>query len=238
MAEVLLVERSDEIALVTLNRPEKRNALSIELRLEMAEAFERIGGDDGIACVVLTGSGSAFCAGMDRDQFGGDRANRERLAQSSFAAFDAVGRCPKPIIAAVNGPAVAGGFALALFCDLRVASESARFGFPELPIGIPPAYAAARATLDAGLARELCLTARLLDAGEALRRGVVASVHSEGELVSSALELARSIAALPRGAVLETKRRIVLERDTVWGPLFEREQEAFKAALLGERGSA
>jgi enoyl-CoA hydratase/carnithine racemase len=231
----LLLERHGAVVVVTLNRPEKRNALSIELRLEMAETFERIGVDDAIACAVLTGAGSAFCSGMDRNQFGGDRANREQLAQSSFAAFDAVGRCPKPIVAAVNGAAIAGGFALALFCDLRVASPSARFGFPELPIGIPPAYAAARATLDGALARELCLTGRLLDADEAQRRGVVASVHPEDELVSSALELARSIAALPRGAVLETKRRIVLERDTVWGPLFEREQEAFKAALLGEQ---
>jgi enoyl-CoA hydratase/carnithine racemase len=236
MSSLLLVEPHDSVVLVTLNRPEKRNALSIELRLQMAETFERIGSDDGIACVVLTGAGSAFCSGMDRNQFGGDRANRERLAQSSFAAFDAVGRCLKPIVAAVNGAAIAGGFALALFCDLRVASESARFGFPELPIGIPPAYAAARATLDGALARELCLTGRLLDAGEAQRRGVVASVHPEGELLSSALELAHSIAALPRGAVLETKRRILLERDTVWRPLFEREEEAFKAALLGDGG--
>ena len=231
----LLLERHDSVALVTLNRPEKRNALSIELRLEMAETFERVGDDEDIGCVVLTGAGSAFCSGMDRNQFGGDRANRERLAHSSFAAFDAVGRCPKPIVAAVNGPAIAGGFALALFCDLRDASQSARFGFPELPAGIPPAYAAARATLDGALARELCLTGRLLDAEEAQRRGVVASVHSDGELVTAALDLARSIAALPREAVLETKRRILLERDTVWGPLFAREQEAFKAALLGDR---
>jgi enoyl-CoA hydratase len=232
----LLIERHDAVALLTLNRPEKRNALSIELRLEMAAAFERIGADDEIGCVVLTGAGSAFCSGMDRNQFGGDRENRERLAESSFAAFDAVGRCPKPIVAAVNGPAIAGGFALALFCDLRLASETARLGFPELPAGIPPAYAAARATLDGALARELCLTGRLLDAEEAQRRGVVASVHPEGELVSAALEVARSIAELPRGAVLETKRRILLERDTVWGPLFAREQEAFEAALLGEQG--
>jgi enoyl-CoA hydratase/carnithine racemase len=232
----LLLERHDAVALVTLNRPEKRNALSIELRFELAQTFEQLGADDGIGCVVLTGAGSAFCSGMDVTQFGGDRAHRKRLAESSFAAFDAVGRCPKPVVAAVNGPAIAGGFALALFCDLRVASDSARFGFPELPAGIPPAYAAARATLDGALARELCLTGRVLDADEAERRGVVASVRPEGELVASAFDLARSIAALPRGAVLETKRRIVLERDTVWGPLFEREQEAFRAALLGEPG--
>jgi enoyl-CoA hydratase/carnithine racemase len=230
----LLVEREGATVLVTLNRPEKRNALSIELRLEMAAAFEPFGDDDGVACVVLTGAGTAFCSGMDTTQFGGDAENRRRLAESSFAAFDAVGRCPKPVIAAVNGPAIAGGFALSLLCDLRIASETARFGFPELPAGIPPAYAAARATLDAGLARELCLTGRVLEAEEALRRGVVAAVHPGDELVPRALELAASVAAAPRTAVQETKRRILLEREQVWGPLFEREQQAFRAALLGE----
>ncbi len=200
--------------------------------MELAAAFEEIGSDDGIACVVLTGAGTAFCSGMDVKQFGGDAENRRRLAESSFAAFNGVGRCPKPVIAAVNGPAIAGGFALALLCDMRVAAESARFGFPELPAGIPPAYAAARAALDAGLARELCLTGRMLDAGEALARGVVNAVHPDAELLPRALELAASVAALPRGAVLETKRRILIEREQVWGPLFEREEEALKEALL------
>jgi enoyl-CoA hydratase len=230
----LLVERNGDVALVTLNRPEKRNALSIELRLEIADAFDEIVADKSVACAVLTGAGTAFCSGMDRTQFGGDRRNRERLAESSFAAFNAVGSCPKPVVAAVNGPAVAGGFALALLCDLRVASESARLGFPELPAGIPPAYAAARAALGAGLARELCLTGRMLDADEALRRGVVSDVHPEGELLHKALELAGAIAALPRAAVLETKRRVLLERETVWRPLFEREEQAFRDAVLGE----
>jgi len=232
----LLLERRGDVELVTLNRPEKRNALSIELRLELAAAFERIAEDDELGCVVLTGAGTAFCSGMDTTQFGGDAENKRRLAESSFAAFDAVGRCPKPIVAAVNGPAIAGGFALTLYCDLRLASVDARLGFPELPAGIPPAYAAARATLDAGLARELCLTGRLLDADEALLRGVVSAVHPAADLVSRALDLAASVAALPRAAVLETKRRILLEREQVWGPLFEREEQAFRAALLGEPG--
>jgi enoyl-CoA hydratase/carnithine racemase len=198
----------------------------------MADAFERIGADDGAACVVLTGAGTAFCSGMDVKQFGGDSENRRRLAESSFAAFNGVGRCPKPVIAAVNGPAIAGGFALALLCDLRLASETARFGFPELPAGIPPAYAAARAALGAALARELCLTGRMLDADEALRRGVVNAVHEGGELMARARELAKSVAGLPRSAVLETKRRILIEREQIWGPLFEREEQALREALL------
>jgi enoyl-CoA hydratase/carnithine racemase len=232
MASDLIVERRGDVALVTLNRPQKRNALSIELRLEMAQAFEALAADDGVGCVLLTGAGTAFCSGMDTTQFGGDQENRRLLAESSFAAFGAVGSCPKPVVAAVNGPAIAGGFALSLLCDIRIAADTARMGFPELPAGIPPAYAAARSALAPGLARELCLTGRVLDAHEALDRGVVSALHSAEHLPAAGLELAESIAALPRTATLETKRRILIERETTWRPLFEREQQALREALL------
>jgi 3-hydroxypropionyl-coenzyme A dehydratase len=230
---LLLVERFDSVALVTLNRPEKRNALSIDLRFEAAEAFNGLAADDDVACAVLTGAGPAFCSGMDTTQFGGDRRNREQLVQSSTAAFSAVGRFPKPLIAAVNGPAVAGGFALSLMCDMRVAAQSARFGFPELPRGIPPAYGAARAALGPQLARELCLTGRMVESDEALRRGIVLAVHPDGELRDRALELAAQVAAVPAFATLETKRRILIERERIFGPLFEEEERVFSEALLG-----
>ena len=202
----------------------------------MAAALTQLAEDDAVVCLILTGAGSAFCSGMDTGQFGGDADNRRLLVESSAAAFETLGRFPKPIVAAVNGPAVAGGFAVALTCDLRLASDSARFGFPELPAGIPPAYAAARAALDPLLARELCLTGRVIDAEEALRRNVVTAVHPQAELIDRALELAQAIAAAPRFAVLETKRRILIERETVWGALFEHEQQAFQEALLGGAG--
>lgn len=233
MPPLLLLERSERVAVVTLNRPEKRNALSIDLRFEAAAAFNQLAADDGVSCVVLTGAGPAFCSGMDTTQFGGDRRNRERLVESSTAAFGAVGRFPKPLIAAVNGPAVAGGFALSLMCDLRIAAQSARFGFPELPRGIPPAYGAARAALGAQLARELCLTGRMVDAEEALRRGIVIAVHPDAELGERALELASQVAAVPSFATLETKRRILIERERIFGPLFEEEERVFNEALLG-----
>ncbi len=236
MTQPLLVERQGEVALLTLNRPEKRNALSIELRFEVAAALERLAEDEAVVCLILTGAGTVFCSGMDTGQFGGDEENRRLLVESSTAAFDTLGRFPKPIVAAVNGPAVAGGFAVALTCDLRLAADSARFGFPELPAGIPPAYAAARAALDPLLARELCLTGRVIDAEEALRRNVVTAVHPQPQLLDSALELAHAIAAAPRVAVMETKRRILVERESVWGALFEREQQAFMEALLGGAG--
>ncbi len=236
MPELLQVEREGEVAIVTLNRPEKRNALSIDLRLEVAEAFGSLSGDDGIGCVVLTGAGSAFCSGMDTTQFGGDLEHRERLVTTSTAAFDGVSKCERPVIAAVNGPAIAGGFALALLCDLRIAGAQARFGYPELPRGIPPSYAAARAVLPAMVAQELCLTGRIVDAQEAQRLGIVREVSPNG-VVERAVELAQRIAGLPRAAILETKRRTMLERTHLWGFLFEEEERTFRRALLGDQGS-
>jgi enoyl-CoA hydratase len=231
--DLLSIERRDEVAIVTLRRPEKRNALSIELRQQLADAFGALSADDNVGCLVLTGAGSAFCSGMDTSQFGGDRANRERLVETSTVAFEAVGNCRRPIVGAVNGPALAGGFSLALLCDLRVASETAVFGYPELPRGIPPSYAAARAVLPATVAQELCLTGRLVRAPEAQKLGVVREVV-RGDVVPRALALAERVAALPRKAILETKRRTLLERRHLWGFLFEEEARVFRRALLGE----
>ncbi|MDQ2676463.1 MAG: enoyl-CoA hydratase/isomerase family protein [Actinomycetota bacterium] len=232
MAGLLEIEITGDIAVVTLQRPDKRNALSIDLRIELADAFARLSDDESVGCVVLTGAGSAFCSGMDTTQFGGDAGHRKRLVETSTSAFEAVGDCKRPVIAAVNGPALAGGFALSLLCDLRIAHSSARFGYPELPRGIPPSYASARAVLPATVAQELCLTGRVVEAAEALRLGIVREVV-EGDVAIRARELAETVAALPRQAALETKRRMLLEREHLWGFLFEDEREAFRRALLG-----
>lgn len=237
MPDLLSIERHGDVALVTLRRPEKRNALSIELRTELAEAFSALSTDDGVGCVVLTGAGTAFCSGMDTDQFGGDRAHRERLVETSTVAFEAVGSCRRPVIAAVNGPALAGGFALSLLCDLRVATHSASFGYPELPRGIPPSYAAARAMLPATVAQELCLTGRIVRSVEAQRLGIVREVVA-GDVVPRGMALAERVAGLPRQAILETKRRTLLERRHLWGFLFEEEERVFRRALLGESEAA
>jgi enoyl-CoA hydratase/carnithine racemase len=237
VAGLLSIERHGDVALVTLRRPEKRNALSIELRRELAKAFRHLSVDDEAGCIVLTGAGTAFCSGMDTTQFGGDLEHRARLVETSTVAFEAVGNCRRPIVAAVNGPAIAGGFALALLCDLRIASSTAIFGYPELPKGIPPSYAAARAVLPATVAQELCLTGRLVKAEEAQRLGIVRETV-QGDVVARALELGQRIAGLPRKAVLETKRRTLLERHHLWGFLFEDEQRVFRRALLGPEAAA
>jgi enoyl-CoA hydratase len=136
------------------------------------------------------------------------------------------------VLAAVNGPALAGGFALALLCDVRIASETATFGYPELPIGIPPSYASARAALNPAVARELCLTGRTIDAEEALKLGVVSDVCQAAELLERALTLAERIARMPRRAQMETKRRILLDGDRSWGELFAEEERVFRETLL------
>src|SRR5689334_10229296 len=234
MAGLLSLERREEVAVVTLQRPEKRNALSIDLRVELTDCFRALGEDSGVGAIVLTGAPPAFCSGMDTSEFGGDREHRERLVETSIGSFRAVGGCLKPVVAAVNGPALAGGFALALLCDLRLAAERASFGFPELPRGIPPSYAAARAALPAPLAAELTLTGRLLDAAAAERMGIVGHVHPADELLPRAIELAGRIASGPRQAIAETKRRILLDRERTIGHLFAEEERLLRETLLGD----
>lgn len=225
--QLVLVERRGDVALLTLNRPNKRNALSLNLRERLADALEACAGED-TGAVVLTGAGSAFCAGMDVTQFGGDRANRLRIVESSTRLFTALATSPTPTLAFLNGPAIAGGFALALLCDLRIAAGAARMGFPELGRYIPPSYAAARAALPSALARELCMTGRVLEADEALARAVVSRIGS----LEDALALADEIAAAPRPAVREVKRRVLLEAQSTWGPLLAEETRALCAAVL------
>jgi enoyl-CoA hydratase/carnithine racemase len=229
--QISIERRGDGVALLTLDRPDKRNALSIELRYELASVLGELGEDESVGALIVTGAGSAFCSGMDVTQFGGDLENRRRIVESSIAAFGTMGRYPKPAVAAVNGPAVAGGFALALLCDVRIAAPTARFGFGELPRGVPPSYASARAALPAALARELALTGRMVHAEEAVALGVVSELVEPEALLPRALELARA-ASGPTGAV--TKRRVLLERDHLYGRLFLDEEWALRQALLGE----
>lgn len=234
MAGLLSLERHQDVALVTLQRPEKRNALSIDLRIELSESFGSLGEDPEVGAIVLTGAGPAFCSGMDTTQFGGDRGHKERLVETSVACFSAVARCPRPVIAAINGPALAGGFALALLCDIRLASADASMGFAERPRGIPPSYAAARVALPAHVATELALTGRILDAANAADLGVVSSVYVTDDLMPRAMELAGRIAAGPREPLAETKRRILLDRERSFGQLFDAEEQALREALLAD----
>ena len=227
MSELALVDRSGPAALITLNRAAKRNALSLELRVALADALTTLANDPDVAAIGLTGAGSAFCAGMDVTQFGGDADHKRQLVDSSIRCFGALAECPKPTVALVNGPAIAGGFALALLCDVRIAAPGALFGFPELGRYIPPSYAAAAGALAPAVARDLCLTGRVINAAEALSLGVVSRVSAGREPLDE-------VAAAPAAATAEIKRRILLHRDgESWRGLMEAEQQALRKALLG-----
>src|SRR5262249_60053430 len=130
MAGLVPLGRREEVAVVTLQRPEKRNALSIDLRIELADAFGALGGDPDVGAMVLTGAPPAFCSGMDTSQFGGDRAHRERLVETSIRCFRSVGSCAKPVVAAVNDAAPAGGLSLAPLCDPRLSPGLCSLGLP------------------------------------------------------------------------------------------------------------
>jgi enoyl-CoA hydratase len=232
MALVDVTRPADRVAVVTLNRPEKRNALSMDLRDELASALETLGADDELGCAVLTGAGTAFSAGMDVKQFGGDADNRRRLVQTSERMFGALARFPLPIVAAVNGPAIAGGFVLALLCDVRIAGASAQFGFPEVGRHIPPSYAAARAALAPAVARRLCLTGEVLDAAAAERLGVVSEVVDDAALGARATQLAAGIASASPWTVRELKRRILSEHERLLFPLLEDETAVLRQTVL------
>jgi len=226
-------ERHGRVEVLRINRPEARNAVSPEVAHAMEAALDDIETDDDAWAVVVTGTGDVFSAGADLKLVAQGRGNELATHRGGFGGI--VNRdYPKPLIAAVNGPALAGGFALALLCDLRIAGRTASFGYPELPRGIPPSYAAARAVLPATVAQELCLTGRIVDAREAQRLGIVREVVT-GSVVERAMTVATRIAALPRAAVLETKQRTLLERRHLWGFLFEEEARVLHDTVLGDR---
>ncbi|HVA08997.1 MAG TPA: enoyl-CoA hydratase/isomerase family protein [Acidimicrobiales bacterium] len=209
MADLLVSDPEDGVVTLTLNRPDKKNALSVALRDEVTEAIHRCGADEAVRCVVITGAGDTFCAGFDLGEFSvDDAAFGRQLWESSDRFHHALLRFPLPLVAAVNGAALAGGFDLAVLCDLRVASSSARFSHPERAFG-DVVYGPLRELVGGAVARDLCLTARTVDAEESLRIGLVSRVVAPGELLATALAMARDIAAFPREFTMRTKAKII-----------------------------
>ncbi|MDN5871612.1 MAG: enoyl-CoA hydratase [Nitrococcus sp.] len=195
----ILVEFRDRVAIITLNRPEALNALSDALMSELGQAISDLDADDGIGCLVLTGSEKAFAAGADIKELRGQGfVGVFRRDFPSAAGWSATLQARKPIIAAVAGHALGGGCELAMACDLIIAADSARFGQPEITIGtMPGAGGTQRLTRAVGKAKamELCLTGRLMDAAEAERAGLVARVAPAAELLAQAVHTAATIAA-------------------------------------------
>ena len=218
MATLLSIDGPvDGIATLTLDRADKRNALSTQLRDELSDALERLAVDEAVRCVVLTGAGSVFCAGFDLDEFQvDDPAFQQRLWASSDRYHRTVIEFPLPIVAAVNGPAIAGGFDLAVMCDLRVAASTARFSHPELAFG-DVVYGPLHDLVGGAVARDLCLTGRRIDAAEALQLRVVDAVCEPEDLAALAGERAAQVALAPREVLLRTKAKIARRAGIVPG---------------------
>lgn len=208
--QFLNVDREGKIATVALNRPEKRNALSIALRNEIEAALGAIEDDDGVSCVVLVSEGPVFCAGFDTKEFL-DRSPEHLNAfnDSSERFHRRLAEFSKPLIAGIQGPAMGGGFDLAVLCDIRLATSAARFAHPEIKFGAPALFGPLREIVGGGIARELVLTGRTIDAAEAQRLGLLTEIVEPGQLRSACLRVAGTVAEAPLPALRAIKQQIV-----------------------------
>jgi enoyl-CoA hydratase len=194
----LLRSVSDRIATVTINRPDKLNALNAQSKAELRETFASLKADPGIDAVILTGAGEkAFVAGTDIGELTSlDAASGREFAANGQAVFDLVQHLGKPVIGAINGYALGGGCELALACHLRIASENAKFGQPEVSLGIIPGYGGTQRLarlIGIGRALEMILTGSQIDANEAFRIGLVNKVVPLADLLATSAGIARII---------------------------------------------
>ena len=230
MSEVLLERPADGVAVVRLNRPEVRNALSLNVRELLAENFAMLSEDIGVRCIVLTGGEKVFAAGADiRDMV--ERGAAEMMLRKTHVYWQAIAHCSKPIIAAVNGYALGGGCELAMHCDIIVAGESASFAQPEIKVGIMPgAGGTQRLTRAIGKfhTMKMLLTGSPVSARDAFAMGLVSEVVADNQVQATALELASTIAAMPPVAVAQIKEVVLAGQDAPLETALMLERKAFQ----------
>jgi enoyl-CoA hydratase len=225
--ETLIIERQDGYALVRLNRPEALNALNSRLMADLSAFLDAVEHDDSVRCIVLTGSDKAFAAGADIKEMS-SKSYAEMFTENFFAGVsDRISRFRKPIIAAVSGYALGGGCELAMLCDFILASESAKFGQPEINLGVAPGIGGSqRLTRYVGKSKamDMILTGRMMDATEAERAGLVSRVFPIDKLVEEAKAIAAKIAAQSPLAVMMNKEMVdaAYETTLTQGVRFER----------------
>lgn len=211
----IIVETRGRVALITLNRPKALNALNSTMLHELAAAVDEFDRADTIGCIIITGSTRAFAAGADIAEMAG-RSVYQMTVDSPLAEFDAIVRARTPIVAAVAGYALGGGCELALACDLVIAADTARFGLPEITLGVIPGLGGTQRLPRAvgyHKAAELVLTGRAIDAGEAERIGLVSRVVAADMLVGEALAVAEAIARNSLPALYAAKEALGASRE-------------------------
>ncbi|OHC99018.1 MAG: enoyl-CoA hydratase [Sphingopyxis sp. RIFCSPHIGHO2_01_FULL_65_24] len=233
---LVLITRDDGVATVTLDRPEAMNALSKALRADLAAAMREVAGDDSIRAIVLTGAGTrAFTAGLDLKELGADTSN---LGAANATGADenpvkAIELCPQPVIGAINGVAITGGFEVALACDIRIASTNARFADTHARVGVMPGWGLSQKLsrlIGIGRAKELSLTGNFLDAETACTWGLVNRVVAPDDLLPAAQALARDIASADPAMVRAYKALVDDGYALPFGAAMALEQERSSAA--------
>jgi enoyl-CoA hydratase len=227
--ETLLIENRGAVGLITLNRPKALNALNSTLMTELTDALVAFAKDDAIGAVVLTGSEKAFAAGADIKEMQNIDFIDAYLGDF-ISGWEAVTAFRKPLIAAVSGFALGGGCELAMMCDFIIASDTAKFGQPEITLGVIPGMGGSqRLTRAVGKAKamDLVLTGRMMDAAEAERAGLVSRIVPGDRLVDEAIGAASKIAAFPRAAVLMAKEAVNRSFETTLGEGLRFERRLF-----------
>jgi len=224
--ETILVETRGRVAVIRLNRPQALNALNAALMKDLIAALDRIEDDRAVSCLVITGSDKAFAAGADIKEMA-DKSYIDAFMDDFAAAWERVARARKPMIAAVAGFALGGGCELAMMCDLVIAADNARFGQPEIKLGVIPGIGGTqRLTRAVGKAKamDLILTGRMMDAQEAERAGLVARVVPLAQLMDETMKAAETIAAMSLPALMAAKEAVnrAFETSLAEGVRFER----------------
>lgn len=203
-----LTDAGEGVRTLALHRPERRNAISARMRREVSACLAELAGDEAVKALVLTGSGHSFSSGFDLNEFRQPELHDE-LVESSIAYHRDVWGFPKPIVAAVNGFCMGGGLDLIVLCDVRLCSDTAIFAHPQVKFGGIPLYTPLRWLVGEGMARDLCLTGRHIDAREAHRIGLVSEVVPAEGLMERALEFAHMIAEVPDASRAAMKRYFI-----------------------------
>ena len=232
----IIVETAGRVGIIRLNRPSALNALNSALIAEVGQVVEAFDADPSIGCMVVTGSEKAFAAGADIKEMAG-KSYVEAYLGNDAAEWDVISRARKPVIAAVAGFALGGGCELAMMCDLIIAAGNAKFGQPEIKLGVIPGIGGTqRLTRAVGKAKamDLCLTGRMMDAAEAERSGLVARVVPAAELMAEALKMAEAIAAMSLPSVIAAKESVNRAFETTLAEGIRFERRAFHPLFATE----
>jgi enoyl-CoA hydratase len=234
--QTIIVEKKNRVGLITLNRPQALNALNSALIGELNAALDSFEADEDIGCMVLTGSERAFAAGADIKEME-SRSFVDILKSDFIAPWERISRCRKPIIAAVRGFALGGGCEMAMMCDFIIAGESAKFGQPEIKLGVIPGSGGTQRLarfVGKSKAMDLCLTGRMMDAAEAERCGLVSRLVPDAEALNEAMKAAETIAAYSLPSVMTAKESVNRAFETTLDEGVRFERRVFQSLFATE----